>query len=168
MQPPIPQSIGWQLAQVQPMASTWKSMQEDETDELLLRGPQLWRELHHWALTTDRRDAPRWLVRFATRIGCGECRREWETLVTEHPPDCSSNEALFAWSVAAHNAVNRRLGKPEMSLEAAEVYWKDRRSRDAVADRHQKSVGNTKHVRSASPCAGCGGKRAAKPEGVRR
>jgi Erv1 / Alr family len=86
-------------------------------------GPQLWAELHRWALTADLADAPQWLDRFAARVPCGDCRRHWLAGVSDSPPPLESRERLFAWTVARHNAVNRRLGKPEMSLEDARRLW---------------------------------------------
>ena len=99
-------------------------MGENIPDRWAVKGPQLWRELHRWALTTDRKEPMRWLDQFAKRIGCGECKLHWLKLVRQQPPDASSNDALFAWSVRVHNTVNRHLGKAELTLEAAAGYWK--------------------------------------------
>jgi hypothetical protein len=40
------------------------------------------------------------------------------------PPDFSSPEAFFAWGVALHNAVNAKLGKPEITIEEAYLIWR--------------------------------------------
>jgi hypothetical protein len=40
------------------------------------------------------------------------------------PPDFTSPEAFFAWGVALHNAVNRKLGKPELTIEEARRIWR--------------------------------------------
>ena len=118
-------------------------MQTNTSDEWLKRVPELWGEVHRWALTANLQKEPhRWLARFATRIGCGECREHWEAYLAEFPPDFSSNEALFAWTVAAHNAVNRRLGKPEMTVEAARAYWTTRKAQPIKSG-------------SAAPCIPC-------------
>src|ERR1700683_2200222 len=77
-------------------------------------GPPLWEELHRWSLTTDLPSANAWLNRFWARVPCLKCKVGWFKLLTEHPPDFRSNQSLFAWSVAIHNAVNRHLGKPEL------------------------------------------------------
>ena len=139
-------------------------MQDDAPDRLVTRGPELWCELHRWALTSDRSGALRWLARFETRIGCGDCRRHWQALVCEQPPDFASSETLFAWSVRMHNAVNRRLNKPEISVNAAAAYWRDRQCREAVAG-HGEEFG--RRSQPASPCRGCGGKKATQSEGKR-
>ena len=128
-------------------------------DKLSTRGPELWCELHHWALTSHstQNDAIRWLARFEARIGCGDCRRHWQKLLTEHPPDVESNEDLFAWSVAMHNAINRALNKPEMTMDEAKSYWIDRRCRQSLAGRN----GNPgQRITTKGGCRGCGGNKA--------
>jgi len=145
----------------------WRSgarVEHKAGDWWLERGPRLWCELHRWALTTDRTDVNRWLARFATRIGCGDCRRHWEALMREQPPDFSTNKALFDWTVRMHNAVNRRLNKAEMGVDAAEHYWTDRPCRETDAAR----VGSSRTAPSRAPCRGCGGAAAAKSPGRRR
>ncbi len=79
-------------------------------------GPKLWAELHT-KLDADRA----WLDDFTARIPCGECKAHWQKLLAETPP--GFGEGFFAWGVNAHNAVNRRLGKPEITLEAARERW---------------------------------------------
>jgi Erv1 / Alr family len=86
-------------------------------------GPPLWEELHRWSLTTDLPSAKAWLNRFWARVPCLKCKVGWFKLLTEHPPDFRSNQSLFAWSVAIHNAVNRHLGKPELTLQSARLRW---------------------------------------------
>jgi hypothetical protein len=54
---------------------------------------------------------------------CG-CRAFYADHKAEIPPDFSSPEAFFAWGVALHNAVNRKLGKPELTLEEALSIWR--------------------------------------------
>lgn len=75
-----------------------------------------WDELHRQAEPT-----PEWFSGWQARIpniNC-DCRRHWRELVAAKPPDFSSREAFFAWTVEAHNAVNERLGKPLVTLEEA-------------------------------------------------
>jgi hypothetical protein len=75
----------------------------------------LWAELHAWAqgYAGDRAAAAAWLAAFAGRIGCTECAQHWQELVAAFPPDYTSEDALYLWTVARHNDVNRRLGKVE-------------------------------------------------------
>jgi formate-dependent nitrite reductase cytochrome c552 subunit len=80
-----------------------------------IRGPKLWAELHGRAaaFAGDVDGERKWLAEFAARLGCGDCKRHWLQWVAENPPDLASAEAYRAWTVRAHNAVNRRLGKAE-------------------------------------------------------
>src|SRR5579859_3941743 len=90
------------------------------------RGPQLWATLHQWALGADLADlaaGARWLLQFEWKISCNDCQHHWSQWVREHPADFSSREALFAWTVEAHNAVSRRLGKPQMDVKWALERW---------------------------------------------
>ena len=83
-------------------------------------GPAQWQALH-----TTARDGlltPAWLVAFNSGIPnlpCG-CRNHWRSVLAALPPPHSAPAAeQFAWSWQAHNAVNGKLGKPLLSLEAA-------------------------------------------------
>lgn len=91
--------------------------------DLERRGPQLWAMLHRWALGADLVGGARWLLQFEWRISCSDCQSHWSQWVREHPADFSSREALFAWTVEAHNAVSRRLGKPQMDVKWAVERW---------------------------------------------
>jgi hypothetical protein len=97
------------------------------TGDLAALGRQLWTELHRWALAWDgnRATAREWLGAFRRRIpqvGCS-CRAGWDDAIRANPPDLDRPAELFAWSVLVHNAVNRTLGKPEVSLEEARRTW---------------------------------------------
>jgi hypothetical protein len=54
---------------------------------------------------------------------CG-CRAFYAKHKAANPPDFSSPEAFFAWGVNLHNAVNRKLGKPELTIEEALSIWR--------------------------------------------
>lgn len=85
----------------------------------------LWAELHRRAIdyAGDEAAEQQWLIDFARRVPCGECRQHWQGIVTQPPPNLSSGDAYFAWTVATHNLINRRLDKPEMPLaEARAIY----------------------------------------------
>lgn len=96
-------------------------------------GSEMWERLHRWALTADLGDADDgnvyaqlgWLYRWSMElpmVGC-TCLDHWVTLLGLDPPDFSSNEALFLWTVAVHNAVNRRLNKKTMKTVDARLRW---------------------------------------------
>lgn len=87
-----------------------------------LAGNTLWGALHKRALKVapgQRDDA--WLAVFRQILPCGDCRKHWDAMLEATPPPAAPD--LFAWTVARHNEVNRRLGKPEMGLEEALKRW---------------------------------------------
>ena len=53
-----------------------------------------------------------------------DCKDGYQQILSEMPPDFSTPEAFFAWGVALHNAVNRKLGKPELTIEEALSIWR--------------------------------------------
>lgn len=55
--------------------------------------------------------------------GCG-CAGSANELLDQNPPRFDSPEEFFAWSVEYHNAVNRKLGKPELPLADAIAIWR--------------------------------------------
>lgn len=89
-------------------------------------GPALWAELHRWALYGDIDRPILWLGKFTDRLGAlgCNCANEWKAWMLANPPNVESREALFRWTVDAHNAVNARLNKPQMTLEEAMERWK--------------------------------------------
>lgn len=87
------------------------------------QGQRLWAALHTWAFGADLASVSQWLAAFELRIPCGDCAAHWREWVAEHPPDASGHHALFAWTVSAHNAVNRMLGKEQWSQQVAWARW---------------------------------------------
>lgn len=93
-------------------------------------GPAGWHFLHTAALAypeaptaTDRRFMFVFLKHFARVLPCRTCSEHFVRLVDEglpsmHCPVLASRDALFEWTVRAHNLVNQRLGKPEQSAAA--------------------------------------------------
>jgi hypothetical protein len=81
-------------------------------------GPPLWKELHEQALSGSLPNE--WLAAFEARLPCGVCRQHWREMLADLPPQPD----FFAWSVAIHNGVNRKLGKPELTLTQAAAIWK--------------------------------------------
>ena len=55
---------------------------------------------------------------------CG-CRAFYAKYKADNPPDFSTPEAFFRWGVALHNAVNRKLGKPELTTTEALSIWRN-------------------------------------------
>jgi hypothetical protein len=80
-------------------------------------GPLLWERLHTLANADDA-----WFMAWRQQIPCGPCANGFADIIEEMPP--VYGDGWFAWTVAAHNAVNRTLGKPEMTVEEAWERWK--------------------------------------------
>lgn len=84
-------------------------------------GSALWGELHTFCRdfigTPD--EFATWLAGYLKRLPCGDCRKHSREWVKANPPTSD----LFAWSVDWHNAVNTRLGKATMTVEAARPRW---------------------------------------------
>ena len=85
---------------------------------------QLWQEIHTRPLELKApQDDSAYIARLLPRVPCGECRTHWKKLLAELPPDYSSLDAYFAWTVNAHNRVNERLGKSVLTVEEARRHW---------------------------------------------
>lgn len=83
--------------------------------------PSTWDELHRRALAHKGGNDLAWLLEYTTRIaGNCECRKHWILLIQRLPPDFTR---YFEWTVEAHNDVNRRLNKPELTVEEARAIW---------------------------------------------
>lgn len=84
------------------------------------QGRFAWTKLHSY-LNCD----PQWLdlwVHFIPQR-C-DCKDGYQKILEDLPPDFSSSDAFFAWGVRLHNAVNAKLGKPEITLEEARLLWR--------------------------------------------
>lgn len=104
-----------------------KARQQPVPPQAATRPPQeahttrLWGELHRRALEVGAgTDDTAWLETFAGRLPCGDCRTHWRAMLADHPPHWPT---YFAWTVARHNQVNRRLGKPEIPVAEAMQRW---------------------------------------------
>ncbi len=63
------------------------------------------------------------LHQFFGALPCPDCRGEAALYIRAYPPVLDSSEELQRWCFAFHNAVNARLGKPEMSVDAYLDAW---------------------------------------------
>ena len=52
-----------------------------------------------------------------------KCVVDYHEYKRANPPDFSSPEALWLWGYNLHNWVNRKLGKPELTVEEARLQW---------------------------------------------
>jgi hypothetical protein len=55
--------------------------------------------------------------------GCS-CKENYRDILKEHPFDFSSPDAFFRSGIELHNAVNRKLSKPELTLDEAYRIWR--------------------------------------------
>ena len=81
-------------------------------------GPHFWMTLHIACLgCQDPKVLTDFVEGYKEIIPCLSCREHFEQVLVENPvPEADD---LFKWSVDVHNIVNKRLGKPEVSYEAA-------------------------------------------------
>jgi len=81
-------------------------------------GPHFWMTLHIACLgCQDAKVLTDFVEGYKEIIPCLSCRDHFEQVLVENPvPEADD---LFKWSVDVHNIVNKRLGKPEVSYEAA-------------------------------------------------
>jgi hypothetical protein len=56
-------------------------------------------------------------------FGCS-CKQDFADYCKDNPPDFSSPDAYWLWGVQLHNWVNRKLGKPELTVEEALAIWR--------------------------------------------
>ncbi|HVS73145.1 MAG TPA: ERV1/ALR-related protein [Phycisphaerae bacterium] len=101
------------------------------------RAREMWKELHTRALAYKGEVAAEqaWLREFALRVKCGTCRQHWNAMTAKTPPDLSSADAYFAWTVDRHNEVNALIDadiaagkrtdalKPLLAVEDARGLW---------------------------------------------
>lgn len=82
----------------------------------------LWTELHTRARSYTGTNDVEYLKSFRARIPrynhC-KCQEFWDNWYRTNPPTYGPNDEYFAWTVKAHNAVNKKLNKPEISLDDA-------------------------------------------------
>ncbi len=95
-------------------------------------GPRYWYEFHTTAFTYPARPRPDHQVAVKNYyeslqylLPCDACKAEYGKLLQRYPldPALVSGKTLSEWAVQVHNAVNQRLGKPQMSLEEATSIW---------------------------------------------
>ena len=79
-------------------------------------GPALWREIH-----TATEPTPEFIANIQQRLPCGPCKSSMAEYLRDNPPDY---ENWFDWAWRLHNAVNAKLGHPEVGLDEAKKIWK--------------------------------------------
>lgn len=91
-------------------------------------GPQLWSSLHYIALgypdhpsSLDKQNYKAFFESLDNVLPCHKCAQHYKATVEAMPiaPFLDSAHRLFEWTVAVHNAVNQRLGKPQITVAEA-------------------------------------------------
>ena len=129
-------------------------------------GPALWHAIHiiaaNFPLRPTSQQRRAFLALFASLAGvlpCSVCREEYSALITTGPlrlgPRIVKDRmTAFAWTVAIHNAVNARLGKPvDPDVRAwYEVYDCLRAKRSPTASRpsHPTATRRRSHASNAT------------------
>lgn len=95
-------------------------------------GPFFWHTMHIVALGYplkptygDKRSAKEFYESLAFLIPCPICRDHYTEFLKEMPisPFLDKRDDLFKWTVAVHNKVNQKLGKPQYTeLESIQFY----------------------------------------------
>jgi len=89
-------------------------------------GPGYWDRIHSTALSADEYTKQmgfvQWMKNMCEDFPCRKCSKHCKEYLHKNPPKDSVGKgamAMFIWAWKFHNAVNQRLGKPEMSYETA-------------------------------------------------
>ncbi len=99
--------------------------QKETKETTAVWGPGTWNTIHltaAWATSIERAEFYyQWLKLIISNLPCGECRNHAAEYMVHNPTEEAEDLFLHAWRF--HNAVNKRLGKPEMDYNtAAERY----------------------------------------------
>jgi hypothetical protein len=90
-------------------------------DDAAVWGPKRWAELHTFARTATPETLAAFVRDFRRKIPCGECRGGLTAFCKANPPEQADD--AFVWTWALHEAVNAKLRKPGVTLEAARARW---------------------------------------------
>lgn len=92
-------------------------------NSMVTKGPELWKQLHTRAKVTptDPKAEMLFLQQFATQLPCGECKQFYTNYLVSNPPNFADYQG---WMIGLHNAVNAKLNKPQMAVDAARALWK--------------------------------------------
>jgi hypothetical protein len=109
-----------------------KAKQQERSDT---QGRFAWDKLHSY-----RGCDPQWLDiwQYIIPQRC-DCKDGYQRILADMPPDFTSPEAFFAWGVALHNAVNKKLSKPEITIEKAYFIWRKTDGLDQQEDIEERS-----------------------------
>ena len=93
-------------------------------------GPSAWDFLHTATFAypdapcaADRNAAREFFTHLGAMLPCVHCRTHYQQWIRSNPVRTESREVLARWLVDAHNDVNRRTGKREVSFEEAKALY---------------------------------------------
>ena len=99
---------------------TQQEIEKRKQDRTIKQGQFAWAKLHSYT-----GNDPQWLDLWQYFIPARcDCKDGYQKILEEMPPDFTSPDAFFAWSVRLHNAVNKKLGKPELTIDEARKIWR--------------------------------------------
>lgn len=114
---------------------TYKNFKNENIINPIVWGPSFWFSLHNGSLSYPI-DASNivaekmkgFILGIPYMLPCKKCSHHAITYIEENYNNlnkiCSGRNSLFKFYVDFHNFVNKRLGKPEMSLKEAEILYK--------------------------------------------
>ena len=113
-------------------------------------GPSGWTMLHSMALEADRIDDstfPDFVDSYIKHLPCEACKSHAQKYLLQWPVE----RPYFDWTVQFHNAVNIRLGKPEMDPNGARDMWNSKKCTlqcaESVIDVPPESKNSSKSTR---------------------
>lgn len=65
---------------------------------------------------------------FGKVFPCTDCGRDFQRIMTEHPPRLRTRDEFAVWLCEAHNDVNAQLGKPAFPCSEALNRWRSPRA----------------------------------------
>ena len=94
-------------------------------------GPGTWHSIHTTAAWVDSMDKFKffctWIRDQLDKLPCPECTQHAQEYLMNYPPE--RTEDVFIWSWRFHNAVNQKLGKPELNYDGAKKLYLDPKSK---------------------------------------
>lgn len=107
-------------------ATAYTQKRDGIKDVVVEEKPNPWIELHDGTVH-DALSLANWELKIP-QYGC-QCKKFYAEWKAENAPDFTSPGAFFAWGVRLHNAVNAKLGKPQLTIDEARKIW---RSKDGL------------------------------------
>jgi hypothetical protein len=95
------------------------SLVDPIADTLAVKGREHWTRLYTEVFTES--DFEAW-EQGIPNYGCS-CKADFAKLKQQFPPVFVDGRLTFEWKSCVHNLVNRKLGKPELTIEESRAIW---------------------------------------------